>query len=80
MQGFNDNWRTITAGDPSVTYTNLDPGHYVFNVKYNEKISFIQIHIAPPYWQTLWFKLLIFIFGLGLISFLMLFWVKRREA
>jgi len=80
MQGFNDNWRIITAGDPSVTYTNLDPGHYVFNVKYNEKISSIKIHIAPPYWQTIWFKLLVFIFGLGLISFILLFWVKRREA
>ena len=80
LEGFSDDWRNINSGDPSVTYTNLDPGHYVFSVKYNEKISSLKIHIAPPYWQTMWFKSVVLIIGLAFIYFLLLFWVRRREA
>ncbi len=44
-----------------VTYTNLDPGEYVFRVKgsnndgiWNEAGTSIKIIILPPWWKTTW--------------------------
>lgn len=65
MEGFDDDWIIRNASRRYVTYTNLDPGEYVFKVKaanndevWNEKAASIKIIILPPWWKTLWFKLL----------------------
>ncbi len=63
MEGFEDNWnyRNTTR---EVTYTNLDPGTYIFKIKaanndglWNEAGTSIQIIITPPWWKTTWFTL-----------------------
>ncbi len=61
MEGFDKNW--IYSGNRRfVTYTNLDPGNYVFRVKgsnndglWNNKGISLQIIITPPFWKTWWF-------------------------
>lgn len=60
MEGFNQDW--IQAGTKrTATYTNLDPGNYVFRVKgsnndgvWNEDGAAIKLVITPPWWQTWW--------------------------
>jgi ligand-binding sensor domain-containing protein/signal transduction histidine kinase len=60
MEGFDEAW--IAAGDRRfATYTNLDPGEYVFRVKasnndglWNETGKSLRISIAPPPWRTWW--------------------------
>ncbi|GAB3320733.1 hybrid sensor histidine kinase/response regulator [Larkinella ripae] len=62
LDGFDRDW--IDAGSTrTATYTNLDPGEYVFRVKasnndgvWNEKGTALRIVITPPYWQTWWFR------------------------
>lgn len=62
LEGFQDEW--IEAGtERKATYTNLDPGEYVFKVKgsnndglWNEKEASIIITITPPFWDTWYFK------------------------
>ena len=57
-------WRT--AGNLSqVSYTNLNPGTYRFEVKAANGDGFwsispaaLSIIIAPPFWQTIWFRIL----------------------
>jgi len=68
MEGFDKDW-TYCGTRKRVTYTNLNPGDYVFRVKgsnndgvWNEEGTSVKIHISPPYWKTLWFK------GLGVLS------------
>ncbi len=61
MEGFDKDW--IYSGSRRfVTYTNLDPGKYVFRVKgsnndgiWNTKGTAITINILPPLWRTWWF-------------------------
>lgn len=73
MEGVDRDW--IDAGTHNyASYTNLDPGSYVFHVKgcnsdnvWNEAGTSISIVITPPYWQTWWFRILI----AGLIAGLM---------
>lgn len=70
MAGIDEHW--IEAGTRNyASYTNLNPGRYVFYLKgcnsqnvWNETGTSITISIAPPFWQTWWFRLL----AAGLIS------------
>lgn len=60
VEGFDNDW--IDAQHRrEVTYTNLDPGKYVFKVKaanndgvWNEEATTIQLTILPPPWKTWW--------------------------
>jgi signal transduction histidine kinase len=60
MEGFDKNW--INAGTRRLaTYTNLDPGDYVFKVKgtnndgvWNEEEAAVILIITPPPWKTWW--------------------------
>ncbi len=67
MEGFETEWNYV-GGQRKATYTNLDPGKYIFRVIgcnndgywNNEGVS-LQITITPPWWKTIWFKLLVLI-------------------
>ncbi|MEO8664758.1 MAG: triple tyrosine motif-containing protein, partial [Ignavibacteria bacterium] len=64
MVGFDKDW--VYSGTRGfATYTNLNPGKYLFKVKgsnndgvWNEKGSELKITITPPFWKTWWFKAL----------------------
>jgi len=64
LEGFDEDW--IRAGARRyASYTNVDPGEYVFRVRgansdgvWNEAGASIKILIAPPFWKTWWFRAL----------------------
>jgi signal transduction histidine kinase/ligand-binding sensor domain-containing protein/ActR/RegA family two-component response regulator len=63
LEGFDKEW-TYAGAKRTATYTNLDPGQYIFRVKgsnndgvWNEKGSAVSITILPPFWMTWWFRL-----------------------
>jgi signal transduction histidine kinase/CheY-like chemotaxis protein/ligand-binding sensor domain-containing protein len=63
LEGFDQDWNQV-GNKRSATYTNLDPGEYVFRVKgsnndniWNAKEASVKIIITPPFWLTWWFKL-----------------------
>ena len=66
MEGFDREW--INAGsNRTATYTNLDPGDYIFRVKasnndglWNERGASIKIFIPPPPWLS-WYAYLFYI-------------------
>ena len=70
LEGFDKDW--IKAGTKrTATYTNLDPGDYVFRVRasnndgvWNQTGTWVNLHITPPFWQTWWFRTLTAI-GIG---------------
>ncbi|HEV7330486.1 MAG TPA: two-component regulator propeller domain-containing protein [Flavisolibacter sp.] len=65
LRKLNEDW--INAGnDRRVTYTNLPPGDYVFEIKasnndgvWNKQPVQLAIIITPPFWQTWWFRSII---------------------
>jgi two-component system, sensor histidine kinase and response regulator len=64
MEGFDKDWNYI-GSRRSATYTNLNPGEYIFKVKgsnnnnlWNEEGSRLKIVITPPIWMTIWFRVL----------------------
>ncbi len=67
MEGFETEWNYV-GSKMDATYTNLDPGEYVFKVKasnndkvWNEEGTSIKIFIKPAFWQTWYFKFGLFI-------------------
>lgn len=66
LEGLDKDWIYTDASKRFVNYTNLDPGDYTFKVKasnndgiWNETPTTIHLIITPPFWQTLWFRILI---------------------
>ncbi|HEY8916358.1 MAG TPA: two-component regulator propeller domain-containing protein [Chitinophaga sp.] len=59
LEGFNEGWLTTNGGQRKATYTNLDPGDYVFHVKASNNDGVwtrqpleLHIKILPPFWKT----------------------------
>lgn len=72
LEGFDKEW--IHSGSKrEATYTNLDPGSYIFKVKasnndgvWNESGISVPFIIEPPFWKTWWaysVYLIVFVFG-----------------
>ena len=64
LEGFDDEWVETSAANRFATYTNLDPGEYIFRVKasnndgvWNNNGIFLKIKITPPWWMTWIFRL-----------------------
>jgi hypothetical protein len=64
LEGFNNDW--IPLGNKrDATFTNLDPGSYVFRVKasnsdgvWDENGKSLRVVIPPPFWATWWWRTL----------------------
>jgi len=66
LENYDKEWIFTDASRRFVNYTNLAPGNYVFKVKasnndghWNDTPAEIKIIITPPFWQTLWFRILL---------------------
>jgi len=64
LEGFDKTWNDVGT-KRTATYTNLDPGKYIFKVrsldsegKWSSRMANIQLTVMPPFWMTWWFKLL----------------------
>ena len=64
LEGFDKNWSEASPDRRYASYTNLTPGEYTFKVRATDANGehaaerVISLHIAPPFWDTLWFRLL----------------------
>jgi len=73
MEEFNSDWLFADGNHRSATYTNLDPGHYVFKVKVlNSNGSWsaekaLEINIEPPFWRTSVAYIIYVLIALGLL-------------
>ncbi len=83
LENYDENWIN-TKNQRLATYTNLDPGEYVFKViasnndgVWNYEGASIKLVITPPWWQTGWAYFLYFLVGIGLIYTLHKFQHKR---
>lgn len=88
LEGYDDLWRT-PGPERTATYTNLDPGRYVFRVSasnsdgvWNEDGVSIALIVAPPWWRTWWayaFYALLFAAGVFAVDRIQRRRLIRRE-
>ncbi|WP_069658946.1 hybrid sensor histidine kinase/response regulator transcription factor [Arcticibacter eurypsychrophilus] len=76
LEGFDKTWNYVHT-ENTASYTNLDPGEYIFRVKasnndgiWNEQGASIKIIIKPPYWRTLYAYLFYLAVAISLLLFI----------
>ncbi len=74
LVGFDPDWIARDASSRIASYSNLDPGHYVLQVKATNHSGIwspnelrIDVDVLPAWWQQWWFRLLASLLGLGLL-------------
>ena len=73
LENFNEDWTYI--GDRNfTTFYNLAPGDYVLHIKgankydvWNESNKTLKIEVLPPWWRTIWFKLILLFFIVSIV-------------
>ena len=80
LENFDNEWIN-SEKNRTATYTNLDPGTYIFKVKgsnndhvWNNNPTTLTIKVVPPFWKKSWFRL----FELGLVLLLVYLYVRIR--
>ncbi len=81
LKGFQDKWIYTDAGQRMATFTNIDPGTYIFQVKatnsdgmWSRKEFSIPVVIVPPFWRTTGFEITFVL----LLIFLIYGFYRRR--
>lgn len=85
LEGLDERWIQIGTRHV-ISYTNLDPGTYTLRVrtsnndgiKSNNELQFY-ISIAPPFWQTWWFRALVLVLIAALIYFVFKWRVRNLQ-
>jgi ligand-binding sensor domain-containing protein/signal transduction histidine kinase len=84
LEGFDKTWHEVGMKH-TATYTNLDPGTYIFKVKglnsegaWSSTITTIELTITPPFWLTWWFKIGVTLLVAGIIA--AFFFARMRVA
>ncbi|HEV2479090.1 MAG TPA: two-component regulator propeller domain-containing protein [Puia sp.] len=61
LEGFNKTWLMTDGRTRKATYTNLDPGEYIFRVRatdedgvWYDNVAVLKVVILPPWWKTAW--------------------------
>jgi ligand-binding sensor domain-containing protein len=76
MDGFDKGWINADNKVRKATYTNLDPGGYVFRVRAGNNESWngqeltLNINISPPFWKTTWAYILYTLLAVGSLLYL----------
>jgi ligand-binding sensor domain-containing protein/signal transduction histidine kinase len=75
MEGVDKEWIKTDASRRHATYTNLAGGHYIFKVKgtnsdgiWSDSATALSVIIKPPFWQTIWFRVLSLLLMLSLLG------------
>ncbi|MBL1215587.1 MAG: response regulator [Ignavibacteriae bacterium] len=86
MEGFDREWVFTNSEHRFASYTNLDPGEYVFRVKgsnndgvWNTKGASIKITILPPWWAAWWAYLIYVVFALFVFSASAMFYLNQQN-
>ena len=85
LKGLENSWYTVT--DPNnVTFRNIPPGNYCFQVKtrirnqeWADEIASLDIRIDPPVWLTWWAKLFYILSGVSVLYFILHAYKKKLD-
>jgi signal transduction histidine kinase len=84
LEGSDVEWRTADR-DFTVNYSGLNPGDYTFVAtaggaynEWNEHNTILAIHIAAPWWQTWWFRLILVTISVGVVLLIFRYYYHRK--
>ncbi len=75
LEGFDKNWNYV-GSSTTASYTNLDPGEYIFHVRagnndgvWNNEGTSIKILVRPPFWRTVYAYVFYLLAIVGLVLY-----------
>ncbi len=85
LLGMNKGWSSTFPGENRITYNLLAPGDYTLEVRAFENNTYspvksLAIHIAPPWYNTTWAKLLYILLVAGLLSYIGYTWNRHQRV
>ena len=87
LEGFEAEWNEVDSTRRFATYTNMDPGDYVFRVIasnndgiWNEEGASIRISVTPPWWVMMWFRISMIVIVITLLAGVFRWRVSAIEA
>lgn len=85
MEGLDDDWYLVD-NIAEVTFRNLKPGKYTFNLKtrirnneWPEKVNSLVVRIKPPFWLTNWMIMIYIILSLIIVMLVMQFYTNKLK-
>ncbi len=85
MEGLDAEW-TKPANNKILSYSNIPTGNYTLWIKMYDSSNTqllaerdIKLNVIPPFWATLWFRVLIILFIFGLVVFLMVYYTENLK-
>lgn len=85
LEGFDKDW-IATGTNHSSTYTNLDPGTYLFRVKgannenlWSDQEAQLVIEVLPPWWKTWWAYGIYLLMALSIPAAIILYLIHKRQ-
>ena len=85
LKGLENSWYTVTDSN-NVTFRNIPPGNYCFQVKtrirnqeWADEIASLDIRIDPPVWLTWWAKLFYILSGVSVLYFILHAYKKKLD-
>ena len=86
LDGFEQDWN-YTGTENKASYTNLDPGEYTLLIRatntdgvWSTTPTSIKITVTPPFWMTVWFRVLVFVLATGGIYSFYLYRINKIKA
>jgi signal transduction histidine kinase/ligand-binding sensor domain-containing protein/DNA-binding response OmpR family regulator len=74
LEGFDKDWNYTDASRRYASYTNLNEGKYTFKVRaansegvWDGNVSSVTVVINPPWWKTMWARVIYFVLALGML-------------
>ena len=84
LEGFDKKFQSTDSEQRTITYTNLNPGKYLFRVKGSNSYGIwseekhIELIITPPFWKTWWFRLLMLLITFSIAVLALKIYTARR--
>jgi len=82
--GLDKKWQYVSSDIRQANYTNLSPGYYRLEIQgsnrhglWNNNLAILPIIVTPKIYQTLWFKLLLFVSIIFILLYLYRLQMKR---
>ena len=86
LEGFDKDWNYVGT-QRSATYTNIDPGNYIFKVKsannegiWNDNPRVVHLTILPPWWRSWWAWTLYSMVVLALLGLVFYSFLQKKRA
>ncbi|WP_340110727.1 hybrid sensor histidine kinase/response regulator transcription factor [Maribellus mangrovi] len=85
IEGLDDEW-TKPSDNRILYYSNIPSGDYTLQIKMFDSSNTrllaersIDVHVIPPFWAAWWFRALVLTFIIGLVFFLLLYYIDNLK-